>query len=554
VKRVRVWLASPGLPRYVLLGFGVALLLTFHAWSLMRFPAPFVDEAWYASRSWGLITTHKAFGVLDAGVFDRFPGYWTYFQWLPVWLQSLVVRLAGGPSLPGLRALSLGFGMILAAAVYSIGSSIGGRRLGTLAATLLLISQPFLYSAHMARYDVMAAACGYGAIAIVLRNRARRFIPGVCAGLLVGLAFEIHPLSSVFVPPLAALLLLEDGRAVLKDRAAWGIFVGGAAGLLLYLLLHVVPYPATYAALTGLVYGPTHTPPIASWDLSILLTGLVDELGLLFFVYLFGLLAVLIAIVRLYFNRGKATRALLVLALAMILSHALLVRNKFFYYAILATPSIDLLLAAFLIEETRAVRGGLRRRWIGLAMACLALGASVGLYVLPLRTDQYRVYLQAQSRINATIRPGDVMMGSQTYWFGLRDHTYYSWEQLVYYRRYAPGSSLEAAMAEFAPDVFVLDGHIREYLTEGSEGEAALYSGLLALSRPDLEQLLLRRGALVDEFDAGSYGRIQIYRMTWSESAAKSGLAPAHSESVQGEMTWTSPVQMEHLPWRATEN
>ncbi|MCX6027121.1 MAG: hypothetical protein NTY23_12855, partial [Chloroflexi bacterium] len=118
------WLPSTG---YLLPGIGLVLLIAFHAWGLMRFPAPFVDEAWYASRSWGLITTHKAFGVLDAGVFDRYPGYWTYFQWLPVWLQSLVVQLTGTPNLLGLRALSLVVGLFLAAAIYSIGSSIGGR-------------------------------------------------------------------------------------------------------------------------------------------------------------------------------------------------------------------------------------------------------------------------------------------------------------------------------------------------------------------------------------------------------------------------------------------
>ena len=540
----RVHLPAAG---YLVPAFGLVLLIAFHAWGLMRFPAPFVDEAWYASRSWGLITTQKAFGALDAGVFDRYPGYWTYFQWLPVWLQSLVIRLTGTPNLVGLRAQSLVFGLLLGAAIYSIGSSIGGRKLGALGAALLLISQGFLYSAHMARYDVMAAACGYGAIAISLRIHAHRFWPGVLAGLLVGLAFEIHPMSAVFVPPLVALLLLEDGRALLKDRRVWGVVAGGTCGLALYLVLHVVPYPATYAALTRLVYGPTHMPPIASGDFSVILMGLVDEIGLLFFAYLFGVLAVLFSIVRLSFSRTKASRYLLVLGLSMILSHALLVRNKFFYYAILATPSIDLLLAGFLIEEFRAAREGQWHRRLSLALAGLALAASVVLYIMPLRTDQYRVYREVQSRINTVVQPGDSLMGSQTYWFGLRDHAYFSWEQLVYYRRYAPGSSLEVAMAEFAPDVFVLDGHMREYLAEGNE--SALYSGLLTLPRSDLEAILVRRGVLVEDFDGGGYGHIQVYRMNWSTALLRLEAQPRKASSFGGLQAIGTHYRMEKRAW-----
>jgi uncharacterized membrane protein HdeD (DUF308 family) len=365
------------------------------------------------------------------------------------------------------------------------------------------------------------------------------------------LAFEIHPLSAVFVPPLAALLLLEDGRAILKDRRAWGLFAGGVAGLALYLAIHVLPYPETYSALTRLIYGPTHTPPIATGDLSVILQGVVDEIGLIFFAYLFGLVAILIGIVRLSFLRSKPSRYLLVLGLGMIISHALLVRNKFFYYAILMTPAIDLLVAGFLVEEIRAARARHWGRRLGLGLSLLGLGVSLVLYLLPLRTDQYQVYLGVQSRINAAVQPGDSIMGSQTYWFGLQGHTYYSWEQLVYYRRYLPGSPLEAAMEEFAPDVFVLDGHMREYLAEGNEG--ALYSGLLTLSRSDLNEILLRRGTLVDDFDGGGYGRIQVYRMQWSTARAHAEAQYTSPRPTTDPLGWTSPVRLEKRAWVANE-
>jgi hypothetical protein len=143
-------------------------------------------------------------------------------------------------------------------------------------------------------------------------------------------------------------------------------------------------------------------------------------------------------------------------------------------------------------------------------------------------------------------------MGSQTYWFGLRDHTYYSWEQLDYYRRFAPGSPLEVALAEFAPDVFVLDGHMREYLVEGNE--TTLYSDLSILSRSDLEGILDRHGVLVDDFDGGSYGRVQIYRMDWSSPRTNLDASHTSASSSGDPLASASPNETEKRVWVANED
>src|SRR3954463_4336263 len=52
-------------------------------WSLLRTPAPFIDEVWFANRAWAFLQTGRNFGTLDQGVWDHFDGYWTYFPWLP---------------------------------------------------------------------------------------------------------------------------------------------------------------------------------------------------------------------------------------------------------------------------------------------------------------------------------------------------------------------------------------------------------------------------------------------------------------------------------------
>jgi hypothetical protein len=108
-----------------------------HLWTLLRYPNPFVAEAWYASRAWALINHGQAFGPLDSGVFDRYPGYWTYFQWVPVFLQSLGLRWFEHPTLLPLRLLSLFFGGVLLAAIWAIAVDLCNRTTAYLSVLLV---------------------------------------------------------------------------------------------------------------------------------------------------------------------------------------------------------------------------------------------------------------------------------------------------------------------------------------------------------------------------------------------------------------------------------
>src|SRR3954451_23764640 len=71
----------------------LAAVMGLHLATLLRFPAPFVDEGWNASRAWGLLHTGQAFGTLDAGLFDKYPGYWTYFPWLATAVHTLFMAV-----------------------------------------------------------------------------------------------------------------------------------------------------------------------------------------------------------------------------------------------------------------------------------------------------------------------------------------------------------------------------------------------------------------------------------------------------------------------------
>ncbi|MBN1810221.1 MAG: glycosyltransferase family 39 protein [Anaerolineae bacterium] len=482
-----------------------------HVWSLMRFPTPFVDEAWLASRAWGFMQTGRAFGTLDVGVFDRFEGYWTFFPWLSTVIHALALRFSPAPSLLAVRAVSLLFGVVLLGAVYSIANSLGGWKYGLLSVGLVSLSWPFFYSAHLARTDVIAAALGFMGIAFYLCDRSSRWWMGLLSGLCVALAFEIHPHSAIYGPALVGLYFLHWRWSMFRQIHFWSFVVGVTIGLAFYVGLHILPYPQTYLALNQFIFGPTHVPPLLTLDL--------HELGLAFYysglllivTYYFILPLVVWAIVVLARRCSEADKVLLVLVGALILAMTLLVRNKPLYYAILFSPAIDLLVAAFLLWLFEQKWQGRVRDYVTRVLALGLCIGTLGMNLSMLAGNPQEVYTFMKERVVAAVRPGDSILGFQLFWFDLYDHVYYPEEALIYYQRYAPGSTVEDAMREFRPDVFVVVG---QGLASDEPGDTP-YSKHLWLSRPELEAFLSQYAYLIDDFDSGGGGRVRVYRIIW---------------------------------------
>jgi hypothetical protein len=489
--------------------FGVAVI---HGWSLMRFPPPFVDEGWLASRAWAFIHTGRAFGPLDAGVFDRFQGYWTFYPWLSTFLQSLGLRLAGTPGLLPVRMMSLAFGLLLLGAIYAIANRLYGWEFGLLSVFLVSVSWSFSYSAHLARADVIAAALGFAAIALHINSRPSRWWMSLLSGLCVGLAFEVHPHSAIYGLAIVALHFLDWHWSMFRERCFWS-FVGGVSlGFVFYAVLHILPYPQTYLALNNLIFAPTHIPPILA-PRSIVPSA-VDMGQLLFRFY--SLLTPLIvwAVVVLLKERSRNARALIVLSGVLVGAVVLLIRNKGNYYAIMFTPAIDLVVAALLLEVGRQPWRGLPGDYLrrGLAWGSCFAAVALNLFLLS-RFDFGEIYQTVQSRVNQSVQPGDLIMGPQTYWFGLYDHAYRSWHELVWYQRYAPNSTVEDALRELHPDILIIDDSWDYFITD--EPGNTLYSQHLIVSRTAMESFLHYYAHLVDEFDGGCYGQVQVYRVDW---------------------------------------
>ncbi len=502
--------------RRAILITAVASMILVHAWSLMRYPAPHADEAWLTSRAWAFAHTGRAFGALDSGVFDAYEHHWIANQWLVTALHSLALRLTGAPALLPLRIFSLLLGLGLLAVTWFLGRQVGGLRVGAASLLLLGSSLAFFYSAHLVRYDILAALLGYGALAAAWAGRQGRFRSGLAAGLLVGLAVETHPNSLIFVPAIGALYLLRWGVHSWRKAALWGFGLGLLAGLVYYLALHYFPDPETYRLITSTAFGETQQPPLLSGSLSVMLEGLGGVFNLLLVSAGPMVILAVAAAPVVIASRQPEARALLVLNGVMILTAALIIPNKTAHYAIYLAPAFLLLIAVFLVDFLG--RPWRSRIWDYAARVVVwgSVAGALALSAASIASNPYRQYQQAQAEVNAQVRPGDTLIGPQVYWLGLTGHRYLSWELLFLYPRLNPGASLADAFRHFDVDVLVIDPSLRALIGDEVDPDSRWYH--YHLPEKELMAFLDRQADLVLDSDADG---LQVYRIRQPESTGR---------------------------------
>lgn len=518
-------------PSWVPLVAVLVLVMPLHLISLMRFPQPFVDEAWLASRAWSFVGTGHAFGTLDAGVFDRFEGYWTLFSWFEALFRSLSIR-AFGLSLFSMRLTSLISGLVLLVAIYVIARRLGGQRMALIAVVLVALSRGFFLSAHLARHDIMVAALGFGAVALSLIDRESPFpLKSILSGLALALAFEMHPNGAIYGPVILALYLNDHGWSIFRSRRFWGFAGGVLVGLSLYAAIHIFPYPATYTAFINLAYGASRTPLFLVTDPNVWL-GNLGSMGTLFLGFVTTATPlVVIGVWLLWARRSADDQRLLVLFIVLMLAFTVLVRNKFSYYAILFSPGAALVLAAFVTRLLSA-------RWPSSLLArgemALAWGLLLGAVVSSLtcmRGDLVSDYEAVLDRIRQVVPADSVVMGTQVTWFAIPNQRYLSWEQLIYYQRYAPGSTLEDALTEFHPDFLIMDSQMAHFIVD-DQAELSEYDQNLYLPKPDFNRFLEQRASLINTIDSESLGSIWIYKIDWTREARSLSVGPERGFSL----------------------
>ncbi len=497
------------------------LIAIFHGATLMRFPPPFVDEAWYIARAWEYVDTGRQFGMLDRGVLEQFARPWCVFPWLPTAMTSLALRLADAPSLHVMRWCSFAGGMLLLAALWGITRRLFNPQAAVLAVVLCALSFSFCYSAHLARTDVIAAAFGYTGILLYVAGGQRRFLPGLAGGGLIGLAVEIHPHSAIFALAIMALALFDLVVGSPRcSRGIAGIICGGFAGILFYLGIHVAPDPAAYFDLNTLIYTRTHVPPLLSFRYDTIARAFTDLNHGLFAMLFHSPLVTPVWIVAVAVTWKHLNKRMIVLLISFLAGHALLLSNKAVYYAIHTVPALAMCTGAIVahawlrpMQPQQTIRNATVRILAGVLLVSPILSHALRPLRLIYQVNFNAQYQEVQRQLNSVVGANESILGSQTWWLGMPQHTFYSWENLIYYDRLYNDASVADALTALQPDILIIDGHFRWFIRDDPGSND--YLRQMRIPESELMAFLDANASLITTLNGLCYGAVDVYRIQW---------------------------------------
>ena len=346
---------------------GICILLVFlmaAAWMLMT-KRPWIDEAWFSSPAWELVTYGRmGTALLDpAGSHLRLynphavlQGINQHTYWVMP-LHLLVLAAWGklfGFSIFSMRVPAVLWGLIaLASAGIIVRRLSDGRWAAELAMAVLAVDFGFLDSAADARMDMMCAALGFAALALYLQWRETSLKRALLAShTLAAAACFTHPNGSfAAVALVAAMVYLDRDRwremspaLVLLPYVAGGLgwwlyasqapadfaaqFSANAAGRMSDLL---APWRGVWREVTGRLM--IHYWPEGSWS------GKLKVVGLLLF-----LSAIFLVAASRKLRAGSGVRLLLLLTLLRFFLLSVAANGKFTYYMVHIVPYFAMLI------------------------------------------------------------------------------------------------------------------------------------------------------------------------------------------------------------------
>jgi 4-amino-4-deoxy-L-arabinose transferase-like glycosyltransferase len=515
----------------VLLGL-IIVIIGLHAISLGFLHSPFMDEPILVSRAWSWLKTGLNFGALDAGVIDKkFDGFWTFHPLIPTWLHALFIYMFG-LDLAGVRLASIVCGIGLSLAVFWLSYQLTSSYLGALVAVLLLVSSnSFALSARIVRYDIIVAMFGFAALSMLwAASRRGSLLLSFVSGLSLGLAVETHMNGAVYGPVVAYLIFAQWGMRFYKVRSFWGLTAGGCTSLLSYLWIHVIRYPETYFGM-GRAFAGTHYPPLIGGNLSTVVAAFREMGTFVLMMTQLGVIVIVIAVIMLWRNREHTTA--LNMALVGLISFTLLIKAKNFYYFIIISPFLYILVAAWLeihVHRFRSLRAFCKFS-TALGFAAIVINTALGLIAAfgafsSRPTDDAKLIAR---HIERHLSTEGSLIGMQLYWFDLHQYRYLSWQQILTYRLYEPKSTFYDAMTALRPDVFVIDDYLREYIftdnNSSSLSGSDRYRWERRLMKADIDAFLTRQATLSERIQTKNLGLVEIYTINWR---GKSSRAAAH--------------------------
>ncbi|MFN0070463.1 MAG: ArnT family glycosyltransferase [Chloroflexota bacterium] len=435
----------------------VALYIAFFIPTLLVWPPVNGDEGRELNAFWVASGIDPSARTLDP-TYGHDP---LYKGGLQGWTSAVSFHLFGLSLWSG-RIVSLLWGGVLLLAVWLLGVRLFGVRAGFLAMGLLAVSQPFLVSTHIVRPDIVVAALVVLALYFALAGAGARAAPmHLLSGLMLGLAFDVHPNTVAFMPMVGLVYLFRYGAGVVKARAAWLFLAGIGVGVLIYVAYRILPDPRHYFDAFQYWVGVDKRPPsLRSPGLPMLqaewsrFTSYFEGRAIEAVLVLVGLVGSMRRLIR----RDAPEPLLLGLLVAFVI-FTVLVSSKTEYYMILFYPMLLLLVARELASLSWVAYGS---RVVGGLMLATVMVAPMGFEdnlgdILQSGDEmKERDYFSLIGEIRQSVPAGASVLAPPVYWPGLWDYPYtdvFVWERVR--------SERNISFAEFArgvgPDFVILD-------------------------------------------------------------------------------------------------
>ncbi len=431
--------------------------------------------------------------------------------WIQPWIESLPIRLFG-LNLFAIRIESLIFGIALLGVIYAIVKRLYSARAALLTTAIGAFSIPFTFSSHLARPDIAVALCGFGAVALYLYDSPSGFtLKSVFSGLLIGLAIDIHLNVAIFGPVIVVLFFVDYGLKTLRLWRFWGFIAGVSVGLGFYIAIHILPYPQSYFAINNIESSLSHTPPILMADTNMWLWAVSSTFWLMGALLWPLIIASAFILLR---RRTQADKRLLTISTTLIVTFTALILNKPNHYAILIAPAAWMLIGSLIDYLAQQPWQRTIFTYIRTVGVLSLISASVIFALAPMLNDPTQDWQTMLNYVSETIPAKSTTIGQQNWWFARPSDPYMSWEQLVYYRRYAPGSTLEDAFRNLKPQYLVADNTTRFYELDTLSKLDADYSSSFVL-KSEMEAFMQHHCHLVSSISTRTFGDVSIYKIEW---------------------------------------
>jgi len=243
----------------------------------------FQDEALY------LYAGRQYFNQLTGGPVVSEP-YALYFSGLPYLYPLLAGALDALGGLELARLFSLACMLVATSAVYQAGRQLYGRESGLIGAALFAVQGSVLFLGRLATYDALCLCLLAVALLLAVQAGGARgwLLPTLLVGPLLVLAVAVKYAGLLFVPPVLAVLLLqnwhEGGLRRVALRVGVPVVAMAVAGGLALLLL-----PQLQDALVGLRSTTTNRVALLATSRDVLLRRSFELGGLLTGLALAGL-------------------------------------------------------------------------------------------------------------------------------------------------------------------------------------------------------------------------------------------------------------------------